>query len=305
MHDSYPLDRNLVVYYGRFSLSLSAVPLYLRTLETKGKGDSDTATPAILGAMRVPPHLDSSTWPSLAQRARARRAPTLVRLRVRNPPPRLRRVILLLVRSEEVVVGRVGLELSLTHGADGGRNSSAGSVQTLDEGGLEQEVTARGPLLVPHRLQQEALNRTAIRATRGVGAGVDSVHLYRPHPAAIEGTLPRRVPTQRGDDARLRVFIDALEVRDDLELRSEEIRKQGGFGAGAGVPGSAATARRQASIALATEGVADQVRRVSCRYCNKARSGWGRDLRRRKGDCAEGTCEHESGHEQAPNSRSL
>ena len=61
----------------------------------------------------------------------------------------------------------------------------------------------------------------------------------------------------------------------------------------------------KASIALATEGVADQVRRVSCRYCNKARSGWGRDLRRRKGDCAEGTCEHESGHEQAPNSRSL
>jgi hypothetical protein len=28
-------------------------------------------------------------------------------------------------------------------------------------------------------------------------------------------------------------------------------------------------------------------------------------LRRRKGDCAEGTCEHESGHEQGPNSRSL
>ena len=28
-------------------------------------------------------------------------------------------------------------------------------------------------------------------------------------------------------------------------------------------------------------------------------------MRRRKGDCAEGTCEHESGHEQAPNSRSL
>jgi len=228
-----------------------------------------------------------------------------VRLRVRNPPPRLRKVNLLLVRPEEVVVGRVGLELSLTHGADGGRNSSAGSVQTLDEGGLEQEVTARGPLLVPHRLQQEARNRTAIRATRGVGARVDSVYPYRPHPAAIEGTLPRRVPTQRGDDARIRAFIDALEVRDDLELHSEEIRKQGGFGAGRGVPGGATCARRQASIALATEGVADQICRVSCRYRNRVWNGWRRDLRRSEGDCAESTCEHESGHEQAPNSRSL
>jgi hypothetical protein len=49
----------------------------------------------------------------------------------------LRNVNLLLVCSEEVVVSRVGLELSLTHSAGGGRNSSAGSVQTLDEGGLE------------------------------------------------------------------------------------------------------------------------------------------------------------------------
>ena len=57
---------------------------------------------------------------------------------------------LLFVRAEEVVVGRVALELSLTHGAGGCRNSAAGSVQTLDEGGLEQKVTARGPLLVPN-----------------------------------------------------------------------------------------------------------------------------------------------------------
>jgi len=127
----------------------------------------------------------------------------------------------------------------------------------------------------------------------------------RERPAAIEGTLPRRVPTQRGDDARIRAFIDALEVRDDLELHSEEIRKQGGFGAGRGVPGGATCARRQASIALATEGVADQICRVSRRYCNSVRSGWGRDLRRGVCDRAEGTCEHESGHEQAPNSRSV
>ena len=129
-------------------------------------------------------------------RARTRSAPTSVRLRVHNPLPRLRRVNLLLVRPEEVVVGRVGLELSLTHGADGGRNSSTGSVQTLDESGLEQEVTARGPLLVPHRLQQEALNRTAIRATRDAGVRVDSFVLYRPDPAAIEGTLLEQILTE-------------------------------------------------------------------------------------------------------------
>ena len=169
---------------------------------------------------------------------------------------------LVVVGAKEVVVSRVGLELSLTHGAGDGWNSSAGRVQTLDEGGLEQEVTARGPFFVPDGLQQEALNRAAIRATHGVGACVDSLHLYRPHPAGIEGTLPRRVPTQRGDDARLRVFIDALEVRDDLELRSEEIRKQGGFRAGAGVPGSAASARRQASIALLREHSVGNARRL-------------------------------------------
>jgi len=211
----------------------------------------------------------------------------------------------LLVRAEKVVVSGIRHELRLTHRADGGRNSSAGSVQTLDEGGLEQEVTARGPLLVPHRLQQEALNRTAMRATRGVGACVDSVHPYRPHPAAIEGTLPRRVPTQRGDNARLRVFIDALEVSDDLELLPEEIRKESGFGAGGGVPGSATSARGQTSIALRTEGMADQVWRVSRLNCNSVRGRRGRDLRCRVSDRAECTCEHENGREQDPNSRSL
>ena len=65
-------------------------------------------------------------------------------------PLGLKRVNLLLVCSEEKVVGRVGHELSLTHSAGGGRNSSAGSVQTLDESGFEQEVTARGPLFVPY-----------------------------------------------------------------------------------------------------------------------------------------------------------
>src|SRR5439155_17031721 len=139
-----------------------------------------------------------------------------------------------------------------------------------------------------------------IRATRRVGAGVDSALLYHPHPAAIEGTLPRRVPTERDRNARFGVFIDALEVRDDLDWMPEEIHKEGSFGAGGGVPGSATGARRQASVALATMGMADQICRVSRRHGNRVRSDWRRDLRRRKGYGAEGTCEHESGREQAP-----
>lgn len=95
-----------------------------------------------------------------------------------------------------------------------------------------------------------------MRATRGVGAGVDSVRLYRPHPAAIERTLPRRVPTQRDGNAGLGVSIDALEVGNDLELLPEEIREEGSFGAGGGVPGSATSGGGQTSIALRTEGVA-------------------------------------------------
>src|SRR6266567_3820554 len=143
-----------------------------------------------------------------------------------------------------------------------------------------------------------------MRAARGVGAGVDSVlYLYRPHSAAIERTLPGRIPTEWGRDAWFGVFIDALEVRDDLDLMPEEIHEEGGFGAGGRVPGSGTGARRQASIALAAIGVADQICRVSCRHGNVCRSGWRRDFRRCKGDCAECTCEHEGSCEQAPNSR--
>src|SRR6266700_7107671 len=145
-----------------------------------------------------------------------------------------------------------------------------------------------------------------MRAARGVGAGVDSVlYLYRPHSAAIERTLPGRVPTEWGRDAWFGVFIDALEVRDDLDLMSEEIHEEGGFGAGGGVPGSATSARRQASIALTAKGVADQICRVSLWHGDSVRSRWRCNLRRRKGDCAECTCEQESGSEQAPNSSGL
>src|SRR6516162_10605797 len=88
---------------------------------------------------------------------------------------------------------------------------------------------------------------------------------------------------------------------------AEDIRKEGSFGAGAvNHPGSATCARGQANIALSTQGVADQKFRVSRRWCNRVRSVCARDcLRRRGSDRAECTCEHERGHEHAPNSRCL
>lgn len=212
----------------------------------------------------------------------------------------------LIVRPVEEVVSRVGHQLSLTDGAGGGWNRSAVSVQALDEGGFEQEVPASGSPLVPYGLQLQALNRTGIRATRNARVRVDSSRLHSPHPAAIEGALPCRVSAERRSDAWLRAFVDALEVGDDLELLPEEIRKEGGLGTGAGVPRGATCACRQTSIALATESVADQVQRVSVGHCDLCRRLRGREsLRRRVVDCAEGTCEHESGHEQGPNSRSL
>ena len=94
---------------------------------------------------------------------------------------------------------------------------------------------------------------------------------------------------------------------DDLEVLPEDSRKKSGFGASAlHGPGSACTFG-QANIALSThQRVAQQKCRVSRRWRNKRRCGWGGDfLRRRVGDRSECTCEHESGYVQAPNSRSL
>jgi len=166
-------------------------------------------------------------------------------------------VELLFVRPVKIIVGPIVHELSLTHGAGAGRNRPAGGVQTLHKSGVGQEVTAGGTFCVPDRLQQEALNRAGIRATRDVGAGIDSALLYHPHPAAIEGTLPGRGPTLGRDNIWVRVFIDTLEVGDDLDRMSEGICKECGFGTGGGVPGSATSVRGQASVALAAGGVAN------------------------------------------------
>src|SRR5467141_3849608 len=79
---------------------------------------------------------------SLDQRMRTRRAPTMVQLRVHNPPPRLRKVNLVFVRSVEEVVGRVRHQLSLTNCAGSGGGGYPSGVYALDEGGFGQEVTA-------------------------------------------------------------------------------------------------------------------------------------------------------------------
>jgi len=42
--------------------------------------------------------------------------------------------------------------------------------------------------------QQKAINRTRIRAARGVRTSGDSLHLCCPYLAGIEGTLPCRAP---------------------------------------------------------------------------------------------------------------
>ena len=62
----------------------------------------------------------------------------------------------------------------------------------------------------------------------------------------------------------------------------------------------------QANIPLSTLGMSHQECRVPFRWRDVGGSRRGRYILRRRGcDRAEGTCEHESGHEQVPNSRSL
>ena len=145
------------------------------------------------------------------------------------------RFSLSLVRPEEEVVGGVRHQLSLSHGASGRGDSSSIRIQALDKRGLEQEVPSRRTLGIPNGLQQQALNRAGVGAAVDARVRINSVRLDGPDAAAIERALPRRVPAERRYNTGLRTRIDALEVRDDLELRSEKIRKQGGFGAGGGV----------------------------------------------------------------------
>ena len=77
-----------------------------------------------------------------------------------NATPRARPVLSsaagLLVRVEEVVIGRVVNQLSLTHGASSRWGRSSVGVQALDKSDVRQQLTARRPLFIPDRLQQKA-----------------------------------------------------------------------------------------------------------------------------------------------------
>ena len=94
---------------------------------------------------------------------------------------------------------------------------------------------------------------------------------------------------------RLRVFVDALEVSDDLDLLSRGIRKEGGFGTCSWVPSRATSSRRQASVALAAESMADKIWNVSCWYRNGVGCLRRRHLRRCCTDQGECVCENEPG----------
>jgi hypothetical protein len=85
---------------------------------------------------------------ALDQRARTRSAPNLA-LSTCTTRLFVERVVkCLFVCVEEVVVGRVPHKLSLTDRASASGGRSTFRVQTLDEGDICQEATARWPLLV-------------------------------------------------------------------------------------------------------------------------------------------------------------
>ena len=92
---------------------------------------------------------------------------------------------------EEVIIGRIPLELSLAHSAGSRWSEATFSVEALDEANFVQEPTAGWSLLVPDGFQQEALNRTLVRTAGRIGAGVDMSNCYCPHLTGIGGTLPR------------------------------------------------------------------------------------------------------------------
>ena len=103
----------------------------------------------------------------------------------------------LVVGAEEEVVGRVRHENLPAHVAGHQatcrRGRSAAGVKALDKSGLGQQSAAGGSLIGADHLEQEAVNRAAIRAT-GFSSRSNKLLLLCPDAAAVEGTLPRDVP---------------------------------------------------------------------------------------------------------------
>src|SRR2546429_6665367 len=69
------------------------------------------------------------------------------------------------------------------------RSRSALCVQSLNKSRLRERFAARRSLISADHLQQQAVNRAAIRATC-VGSRGNEVLFLCPHPAAIKRTLP-------------------------------------------------------------------------------------------------------------------
>src|SRR4051794_23328976 len=87
------------------------------------------------------------------------------------------------------------------------RRSPPFSVEPLYEGHLGQGLTTGWTLLRSDRLQQKAPDRPRIRAAL-VGARRNRTNRLRPHLAAVERTLPRRIAERqrfRGCVIRVRI----------------------------------------------------------------------------------------------------
>ena len=135
----------------RRELRLSICPR-LSTSETESRRRRSTAVPPIL-AQCLYHHINVLRSTSLASTKMCAESVWFGALRVYNLGFPAQRTECLLVRAVEEVVGRVPLELSLTHSAGGSGGSSTLGVQTLDEGDVCQELAARWPLLISDGLQ--------------------------------------------------------------------------------------------------------------------------------------------------------
>src|SRR5207249_11229197 len=119
--------------------------------------------------------------------------PALRMLEIRCP---VTATLFLLIVAEEEVVRAIRHENLLAHVAGHQatcrRGRSAVGVKALDKSGLGQQSAAGGSLIGADHLEQEAVNRAAIWAT-GFSSRSNKFLLLCPHPAAVEGTLPRHV----------------------------------------------------------------------------------------------------------------
>src|SRR6516225_10639634 len=175
----------------------------------------------------------------------------------------------LLIGAEEKVVGRVGHQNLLAHVASnqtaGCRSRSAFRVKTLNECSLGQRPSTCRTLSATDGLQQQTVNRTAVRTTR-VGPSGDEILFLGPYPAAVKRALPCYISKTRriGTDS-IGILDRTQEVGDDLERLAKDIREERGFGACIVYGPGRARACRQANVALRAHTMPKQESRISFR----------------------------------------